>query len=41
MEGMLVLGVLAFLGYTLYKCGKHEGSRKGFNVGASRRRGRH
>ena len=41
MEGILILGALAFVGYALYKCGKREGSRKGFNVGVWRCRRRH
>ena len=35
MGGWIVFGILAFLGYGLYKSGKREGSRKGYGVGRS------
>jgi len=35
MEGWIVFGILAFLGYGFYKSGKREGSRKGYGVGRS------
>ena len=38
MQGLIVLGILVFVGYSLYKSGKRTGSRKGYNVGRSRRR---
>jgi hypothetical protein len=38
MEGLIVLGIVVFVGYSLYKCGKRTGSRKGYNVGRFRRR---
>ncbi len=38
MQGLIVLGILVFVGYSLYRNGKREGSRKGFGVGRSRRR---
>ena len=40
MEGWITIGILLALGYWLYRCGKREGSRKGFNVGLHRRRRR-
>ena len=40
MEGLIVLGMLAFVGYWLYRAGKREGSRKGFGVGRNRARRR-
>ena len=40
MEGLIVLAILGFIGYTLYMRGKRNGSRKGYNVGRSRRRQR-
>jgi hypothetical protein len=36
MQGLIVLGFLVFVGYSLYKSGKRTGSRKGYNVGRSR-----
>ncbi len=33
MEGLIVLGILLFLGYSLYGSGKRTGSRKGFHAG--------
>lgn len=40
MEGLIVLSILVFIGYSLYRSGKRVGSRKGYNVGRSRRRRR-
>jgi hypothetical protein len=40
VEALIVLGVLAFVGYCLYRAGKREGSRKGFGVGRDRARRR-
>ena len=40
MEGLIVIGILGAIGYTIYKSGKREGSRKGFGVGKSRGRRR-
>ena len=40
MEGLIVLGILVFVGYSLYRAGKRTGSRKGYNVGRSRGRRR-
>jgi hypothetical protein len=40
MEALLILGVLIFIGYALYRSGKRVGSRKGYKVGFSRRRRR-
>ena len=41
MGELLVLGVLGWVGYSLYANGKRTGSRKGFNVGMNKgRRGR-
>ncbi len=40
MGELIVLALLAGAGYWLYKSGKRIGSRKGFNVGLSRRRWR-
>ena len=40
MEGLIVLGILVFVGYSFYKSGKRIGSRKGYNVGRTRRRRR-
>jgi hypothetical protein len=33
MEGLIVLGVVVFIGFAIYKSGKREGSRKGYGVG--------
>ena len=38
MQGLIVLGILVFVGYSLYRSGKRTGSRKGYYVGRSRRR---
>lgn len=38
MEKLIVVGIVIFLGYSLYRAGKREGSIKGFHVG--RQRGR-
>ncbi len=40
MGELIVLAALVGVGYWLYKSGKRIGSRKGFNVGLSRRRWR-
>lgn len=40
METLIVMGIIGLLGYTIYKAGKREGSRKGFGVGRSRGRWR-
>ena len=40
MEGLIVLGILVFIGYSLYRSGKRTGSRKGYSVGRSRGRRR-
>ena len=40
MEDLIVLGILALIGYLLYRSGKRIGSRKGYNVGRSHRRQR-
>ena len=36
MEDLIMIAVLAAIGYWLYRSGKHIGSRKGYNVGRSR-----
>jgi hypothetical protein len=38
MQGLILLVILGFIGYALYRSGKRIGSRKGYNVGRSRRR---
>jgi hypothetical protein len=40
MERLIVFGILAFVGYAIYRCGKSKGSRKGYNVGRSHGRRR-
>ncbi len=40
MEGLLVFGVLAFFGYSIYKCGKRTGSRKAYGIGRAHGRRR-
>ena len=44
MDGLILLGILAFFGWMLYRAGKRAGkrtgSRKGFAAGRSRRRWR-
>ena len=35
MEGLIVLGILVMVGYSLYRSGKRAGSRKGYGVGRS------
>ena len=40
MGELLVIGVLGFVGYSLYSGGKRTGSRKGFNVGVHKGRKR-
>jgi len=37
MEGLIVLGILYVIGYSIYRAGKRTGSIKGFNVGLRRR----
>ena len=36
MEGLIVLGVIAYVVYRAFRAGKREGSRKGFGVGRAR-----
>ena len=38
MGELIVLGILIGIGTWLYRAGKRIGSRKGYNVGRSRRR---
>ncbi len=40
MESLIVLGIIGFVGYGIYKAGKRQGSRKGYGVGRSRGRWR-
>lgn len=40
MGELIVLGIILFIGYSLYRAGKREGSIKGYNVGRRRRRRR-
>jgi hypothetical protein len=40
METLILLGILAYGGWWLYRAGKRIGSVKGFHVGRSRRRRR-
>ncbi len=40
MGELLVIGVLGWVGYSLYSDGKRTGSRKGFNVGVHKGRKR-
>ena len=40
MGELIVLGIVLSVGIWLYRAGKRVGSRKGFNVGRSRRRRR-
>jgi len=40
MEQILLLAIAALCGWWLYQSGKRTGSRKGYNVGRSRRRRR-
>jgi len=40
METLIVLGIIGLVGYSIYRAGKKEGSRKEFGVGRSRGRGR-
>jgi hypothetical protein len=40
MDVLIVLGILAFLGWAVYKAGKRTGSRKGYGVGRSHGRWR-
>lgn len=37
---LIVVGIVVFIGYSLFRAGKREGSIKGYNVGRSRRRRR-
>jgi Na+/proline symporter len=36
MQGLILIGVLVFVGYSLFRSGKRIGNRKGYNVGRSR-----
>jgi len=38
MEVLIVLAVVVFIGWSLYRAGKRTGSRKGYHVGRSRGR---
>ncbi len=38
MGELILLGIVVFFGYVLYRAGKRTGSIKGFNVGRWRRR---
>jgi len=38
MGELIVVGIIVFVGYSLYRSGKREGSIKGYNVGRSRGR---
>jgi hypothetical protein len=40
MESLMVLGIVVFIGWSLYKSGKRIGSRKGYGVGRSHGRKR-
>jgi hypothetical protein len=40
MGELFVVGIVIFVGYSLYRSGKRIGSIKGYNVGRSRRRRR-
>jgi hypothetical protein len=40
MDGLIGLGVLAFVAWAIYRAGKRTGSRKGFAVGRDRSRWR-
>ena len=40
MEGLIVIAILASIGYWIYSSGKRTGSRKGYNVGFRRGRRR-
>ena len=40
MQGLIVIGILVCVGYSLYRSGKRIGSRKGYNAGRSRGRRR-
>ena len=40
MEGLIFLGILCAIGYSIYRAGKRTGSIKGFNVGLRRGRWR-
>ena len=40
MQGLIIIGILVFAGYSLYRIGKRTGSRKGYHVGRSHGRRR-
>ncbi len=40
MENLVILAVIAFGGWWLYKFGKRDGSKKGFHAGRARTRTR-
>ena len=40
MEGLIVIAILASIGYWIYSSGKRTGSRKGYNAGFRRGRRR-
>ena len=40
MEGLIVLGILCVIGYSIYWAGKRTGSINGFHVGLRRGRWR-
>jgi Na+/proline symporter len=40
MDALIFFGIVIFIGYTLYRAGKREGSIKGYNVGRSHGRRR-
>jgi hypothetical protein len=40
MEGLIVIAIVASIGYWIFSSGKRTGSRKGYNVGFHRGRRR-
>ena len=36
MERLIMIGILAFIGWSLYRSGNRIGSKKGYGVGRSR-----
>jgi hypothetical protein len=40
MEGLILISILIYIGYAIYKCGKRAGSRKGYGVGRAHGRRR-
>ena len=40
VEVLIICGILAVIGYSLYRSGKRDGSREGYNVGLARGRRR-